>query len=100
MLESAKQNLRILAFFALVEHQELSQFLFQEIFKMTFKERFLLSDFSKSSNTPISPAQHRNILHKNRLDIALYKYAEDLFFEKLNKTVDINPAKFAAFIKT
>ncbi|XP_014669461.1 PREDICTED: heparan-sulfate 6-O-sulfotransferase 3-like [Priapulus caudatus] len=100
MLASARRNLRDLAFFALVEHQELSQFLFEQTFALRFRQSFQPADSSRSSNTQLTEEQRHLVGERNRLDVQLYRYAEELFFERLNRTVEQYPEKFAAFIKT
>ncbi|VDM39943.1 unnamed protein product [Toxocara canis] len=85
MLESAKNNLKNLAFFGLKERMADSQWMFEQLFQLRFTKD--LSDWrkSKSNDTEITPQQLELIKEKNSLDIQLYNYAEKLFLKRLKQ---------------
>lgn len=87
MLKSAIENLNKLAFFGLCERQRDSQLLFENTFKMKFKEDFQQSEDNKTrvliSELP-NDIQKR-IISINNLDMELYNYASNMFFHRLNE---------------
>ncbi|CAJ0584008.1 unnamed protein product, partial [Mesorhabditis spiculigera] len=83
MLESAKENLRGLAYFGIKEKMEESQFLFQRLFGLRFTKKLSEWSKSKSNNTVVSLAQMRKIKELNALDWELYEYAVALFNERV-----------------
>ena len=85
MLESAKHNLKELAFFGLVERQADSQLLFETKFNVKFMVDFEQKRKTVASNTLITPEQTRLIEEYNSLDMELYRYATELFNHRLNK---------------
>jgi len=85
MLESAKHNLKELAFFGLVERQADSQNLFETKFNVKFMVDFEQKRKTVASNTLITPEQTRLIEEYNSLDMELYRYATELFNHRLNK---------------
>lgn len=99
MLDSAKHNLKNMAFFALAEEQELSQFLFQQTFKLDFTVTFTQAEYSKSANTVITAQQNFTIQEQNKLDIELYKYGKSLFHERVEKIIELFPLKYEEFVK-
>lgn len=88
MLESAKQNLRSMAYFGLLEYQKESQYLFEKTFALKFKKDFSQRDynttFSREARQTLSPRFLLLIRKANRLDRQLYSYAKALFFKRLN----------------
>uniref|UniRef100_A0A0N5AFX0 Heparan-sulfate 6-O-sulfotransferase n=1 Tax=Syphacia muris TaxID=451379 RepID=A0A0N5AFX0_9BILA len=82
MLESAKNNLKNLAFFGLKEYMDESQWMFEQLFQLKFTKN--LSDWqkSKSNGTLITEEQMRLIVKRNKLDLQLYAYAEKLFHRR------------------
>lgn len=84
LLESAKQNLRNMAYFGLVEHQSASQFLFERTFNVNFTRDFVQHHNTHASRVEISPQMQRRVEDRNSLDLQLYRYAESLFFARLN----------------
>ena len=85
MLESAKHNLKELAFFGLVERQADSQHLFEAKFNIKFMVDFEQKRKTVASNTMTTPEQTRLIEEYNSLDLELYKYATELFNHRLSK---------------
>uniref|UniRef100_A0A915D8P7 Heparan-sulfate 6-O-sulfotransferase n=1 Tax=Ditylenchus dipsaci TaxID=166011 RepID=A0A915D8P7_9BILA len=83
MLESAKTNLRNLAFFGIKERMNDSQLLFEKVFDMRFTRSMGVWNKSKSQNTVVTPAQLAVIRERNHLDIELYKFAVKLFEKRL-----------------
>ena len=87
MLESAKRNLRSMAYFGLLEYQKESQYLFEKTFGLKFMSDFsqvppneTMSDQARSTLTPKLLLQ---VLKVTRLDRQLYNYAKSLFFRRL-----------------
>ena len=89
MLNSAKANLRNLAYFGLTEEQEISQYLFEETFNLRFK-----TDFDQISKTETHSGASLDdlddeIIDKirtlNHLDIELYNFARNLLEERFNE---------------
>uniref|UniRef100_A0A914QIC2 Heparan-sulfate 6-O-sulfotransferase n=1 Tax=Panagrolaimus davidi TaxID=227884 RepID=A0A914QIC2_9BILA len=83
MLESAKNNLRNLAFFGIKEKMEESQLIFEKTFQMTFTRELAEWNKSKSHDTPLTEVEMKVIREKNHLDIQLYEYAVKLFNKRL-----------------
>lgn len=82
MLESAKKNLRNMAFFGLQEDMAKSQVLFEEVFGLKFTKNMDDWSKSKSEDTTVTEEQKRLIVEKNRLDLELYDFAKQLFSER------------------
>ncbi|XP_014672477.1 PREDICTED: heparan-sulfate 6-O-sulfotransferase 2-like [Priapulus caudatus] len=99
MLASAKHNLDNLAFFGLAEQQELTQFLFQQTFKLRFTVVFAQADSSKSANTPVTHAQSERIRSRNVLDVELYRHAERVFAARVAAMTAQFPAEYERFVK-
>ncbi len=89
ILENAKKNLRSLSFFGLTEYQALSQYLFEKTFenKLRFSKNLKLDNQILSSKL-LETNEFKNnknvIIEKNNLDMALYEYAEKIFFERIS----------------
>ncbi|CAH1796359.1 unnamed protein product [Owenia fusiformis] len=85
MLESAKNNLKDMAYFGLTEFQEQNQRLFEFKFAVNFTDYFSQKETSNAqmATNKISPAQFERIKQLNHLDIELYKYAKKLYFERI-----------------
>ncbi|CAI4226971.1 unnamed protein product [Auanema sp. JU1783] len=92
MLESAKNNLRKLAYFGLKEKMDDSQYMFEKLFGLTFTKQLSEWSKSKSNDTVITENQLKLIKERNHLDIALYEYAVKLFESRMsmirNKSMD------------
>ncbi|CAF0714992.1 unnamed protein product [Brachionus calyciflorus] len=93
MLEDAKKNLEAMSFFALNEFQYLSQKLFEKMFD-TFKftrdltqSNSTIADVFLNESRTINEQKHnllKRIEELNSMDMDLYKFAINLFFERLN----------------
>ncbi|KAF3838550.1 hypothetical protein F7725_010318 [Dissostichus mawsoni] len=82
LLESAKRNLRGMAFFGLTEYQRKTQYLFERTFNLEFIAPFTQLNGTRASSVDVpSEAQHK-ILQLNRWDVELYEYARDLFLQR------------------
>lgn len=95
MLDSAKENLRNIAFFGLCDYQEASQSLFERTFNMKFKKPFVQSNETRTSQVigQFSDDVLITIEKLNYLDIQLYDYALKLFFkryESIRLSEDLN----------
>lgn len=93
LLTRAKHSLDSMAFFGLTEYQDLSRILFEKTFNGKFKlDRDLVDDrvHELKSKWKLSPrvelakrAFSKQILELNNLDNKLYKYALQVFFDRL-----------------
>ncbi|ETN75249.1 heparan sulfate 6-sulfotransferase [Necator americanus] len=94
LLESAKRNLRNMAFFGIKERMDDSQIMFERLFNLSFNRRLSAWTRSKSNDTDVTPEQLRQIREHNELDIELYDYALKLFEHRLaavlNRTLQVN----------
>ena len=90
MLESAKDNLSRMPWFGLLEYQPESQYLFEAAFKpLHFTVPFAHSKTSQVGESELKlmdPDVLAKIKRRNHLDIELYAYARDLFFQRLIET--------------
>ncbi|CAD5114684.1 DgyrCDS3729 [Dimorphilus gyrociliatus] len=85
LLESAKKNLRAMAYFGLTEYQIESQFLFERTFNVKFLVNFLTINNSRADRAEISSKDLEAIHEANELDFKLYDYAKELFFKRFNQ---------------
>ncbi len=85
MLQSAKENLRDMAFFGLTEYQKETQYMFERTFHLKFRDDFVQYNSTHALTVDITPAQNQGILENTGLDRELYDYAKELFFERLKK---------------
>lgn len=91
LLARAKRNLDSMAFFGLTEYQDLSRVLFEKTFNGTFKldkdERTSRIHLQKHKSSPRAELAKRafsqRIIELNNLDSKLYKYALQVFFNRL-----------------
>lgn len=90
MMESAKENLRNMAFFGIKERMDDSQFFFENKFDMQFSRKMSVWGKSKSNDTVLTESQLAYIRNVNKLDWELYEYALQLFDERLS---ELNKAK-------
>ncbi|VDK46830.1 unnamed protein product [Cylicostephanus goldi] len=94
LLESAKNNLRNMAFFGVKERMDDSQMMFEHLFNLSFTKRLSEWSRSKSNDTDVTAEQLKIIKERNELDIQLYDYAVNLFELRLaalmNRTVPHN----------
>ncbi|CAH1781990.1 unnamed protein product [Owenia fusiformis] len=88
MLESAKNNLKDMTYFGLAEYQKSNQCLFEYTFGVNFTKKFAQSkrkSYAEKSKHDISSPQLMKIKELNNLDIELYEYAKELYFQRLEK---------------
>ncbi|CAJ0610391.1 unnamed protein product [Cylicocyclus nassatus] len=94
LLESAKNNLRNMAFFGVKERMDDSQMMFEQLFNLSFTKRLSVWSRSKSNDTDVTAEQLKIIRERNELDIQLYDYAVNLFELRLavlmNRSVPYN----------
>lgn len=85
LLKSAMKNLAKMAYFALLEYQIESQYLFERTFGMKFHQPFvqMSSDDTRAGAVTLDSLNLTRIKELNHLDIALYSFAKKLFFERL-----------------
>lgn len=91
LLESAKKNLRDMAFFGLTEYQRKTQFLFERTFRLRFIRPFMQYNSTRAAgvdldNTTVGASTRSD--RENRL----YFYAESIFslMEYLSYTYNVN----------
>lgn len=82
LLESAKSNLKHMAFFGLTEYQRKTQYLFEKTFNMNFISPFTQYNTTRASSVEISEETQKHIEGLNFLDMELYSYAKDLFLQR------------------
>ncbi|XP_028671596.2 heparan-sulfate 6-O-sulfotransferase 2 [Erpetoichthys calabaricus] len=82
LLESAKNNLKEIAFFGLTEFQRKTQYLFERTFRMNFIAPFTQFNSTRASSVEIEEATQQRIRELNFLDMELYDYAQDLFLQR------------------
>lgn len=82
LLESAKSNLKHMAFFGLTEYQRKTQYLFEKTFNMNFISPFTQYNTTRASSVEINEEIQKRIEGLNFLDMELYSYAKDLFLQR------------------
>lgn len=82
LLDSAKRNLRSMAFFGLTEYQRKTQYLFERTFNLEFIMPFTQVNGTRASSVEVPPETQLRILQLNRWDVELYEYARDLFLQR------------------
>ncbi|KAM7044568.1 LOW QUALITY PROTEIN: heparan-sulfate 6-O-sulfotransferase 2 [Molossus nigricans] len=82
LLESAKSNLKHMAFFGLTEFQRKTQYLFEKAFNMNFILPFTQYNTTRASSVEINEELQKRIEGLNFLDLELYSYAKDLFLQR------------------
>jgi len=85
LLRSAKDNLRQMAFFGLTEHQAEMRYLFEQTFGMQFRRDFSQFADTHASKVDLSEEQLTALRSLNRLDVELYKYASELFADRVKR---------------
>ncbi|XP_015459983.3 heparan-sulfate 6-O-sulfotransferase 3-B [Astyanax mexicanus] len=83
LLESAKRNLRHMAFFGLTEFQRKTQYLFERTFGLRFIAPFTQINSTRAAGVAVEPAVRRRIEALNTLDMQLYEYARELFLHRV-----------------
>ncbi|KAJ6653781.1 hypothetical protein lerEdw1_008711 [Lerista edwardsae] len=86
LLDSAKENLKRMAFFGLTEFQRKTQYLFEKTFSMSFISPFTQYNSTRASSVDIDGETQRRIEALNFLDMELYDYAKDLFLQRYQFT--------------
>jgi len=80
LLDSAVENLRRMAFFGLTERQADTQFLFESAFPgFRFRRQFVQWNATHAHRADVTSGQLAAVRKLNRLDLALYKFAQRLF---------------------
>ncbi|MBN3287033.1 H6ST2 sulfotransferase, partial [Polyodon spathula] len=82
LLESAKRNLKEMAFFGLTEFQRKTQYLFERTFHMRFISPFTQFNSTRAAGVEVEPETQQRIRELNVLDMELYEYARDLFLQR------------------
>ncbi|XP_062440493.1 heparan-sulfate 6-O-sulfotransferase 2 [Rhea pennata] len=82
LLDSAKENLKRMAFFGLTEFQRKTQYLFEKTFNMNFISPFTQYNSTRASSVEIDGQTQQRIEALNFLDMELYDYAKDLFLQR------------------
>lgn len=82
LLESAKRNLRGMAFFGLTEYQRKTQYLFERTFSLEFIAPFTQLNGTRASSVEVPPETQHRIRQLNQWDVELYEYARDLFLQR------------------
>ncbi|CAM4396544.1 unnamed protein product [Caretta caretta] len=82
LLQSAKNNLKNMAFFGLTEFQRKTQYLFERTFNLKFISPFTQFNITRASNVDIDEGARKRIEVLNFLDMQLYEYAKDLFLQR------------------
>ncbi|XP_063048766.1 heparan-sulfate 6-O-sulfotransferase 1-A-like, partial [Engraulis encrasicolus] len=82
LLESAKKNLRDMAFFGLTEFQRKTQFLFERTFRLRFIRPFIQYNSTRAAGVDLDNDTILRIEELNELDMQLYDYAWDLFQQR------------------
>lgn len=90
LLESAKNTLQSLFYFGLTEYQVFSQRLFEQLLgknAFKFKKNFIQANNTNAERfvNTLSKETLNRIKELNHLDLELYEYAKNLFFQRLNE---------------
>nr|CAB3254159.1 heparan-sulfate 6-O-sulfotransferase 3 [Phallusia mammillata] len=85
MLQSAKENIMDMPFFGLTERQKDSKFLFEYTFDLKFKVDFIDHNQTYASAVRLDNVTMEGIKNRNKLDIELYKFAVELFDQRLEQ---------------
>ncbi|XP_043926162.1 heparan-sulfate 6-O-sulfotransferase 1 [Protopterus annectens] len=82
LLESAKKNLKDMAFFGLTEFQRKTQYLFERTFSLRFIKPFMQYNSTRAAGVEVDNDTVQKIEELNDLDMKLYDYAKDLFQQR------------------
>lgn len=85
ILQSAMANLRSMVFFGLTEQQVNSQRLFERTFKTHFEEDFVQRNSTHAENVNVTDDLMHAIESRNHLDVRLYRYALQLFDQRVRQ---------------
>lgn len=89
LLQSAKDNLRNFSFFGITEYLVESSILFEKTFGLKFGLKFDQKPISELNSAPMlnslwnTASTYNSIATANHLDMELYKYASELFSNRL-----------------
>lgn len=83
MLTSAKEHIESFAFFGVLEHQQETQFLFERTFGINFSTNFVQRKRTHVKRLLITDEMKKLAVEKNLLDISLYQFALDLFWQRV-----------------
>lgn len=90
-----------MAFFAIVEYQEESQFLFEQTFGLRFSLKFEQHNQTRASDAMahVDDTNLPVIKQQNSLDLELYAYAKELFMKRVNffKQENVEVTKQSAY---
>ncbi|KAM4621470.1 heparan-sulfate 6-O-sulfotransferase 2 [Polymixia lowei] len=86
LLESAKRNLRGMAFFGLTEYQRKTQYLFERTFSLEFIAPFTQLNGTRAASVEVAAETQHRIRQLNQWDVELYEYARDLFLQRFQVT--------------
>ena len=92
MLESAKENLKSMAFFGLTEYQGENKVLFEKTFGLSFEAGSFEqkeSSHAEQMAAPLDEQMLRRIREANALDVQLYEYASEIFWRRLRTNTQI-----------
>ncbi|XP_039274156.2 heparan-sulfate 6-O-sulfotransferase 2-like [Styela clava] len=84
MLNSAKQNLESMAFFAITERMEESQMLFEHKFGLRFQSKMEQWNKTNANTYQLTKREMEQIKRNNQLDMELYEFAVKLFNKRLS----------------
>ncbi|XP_075057626.1 heparan-sulfate 6-O-sulfotransferase 1 [Mixophyes fleayi] len=82
LLDSAKKNLKDMAFFGLTEFQRKTQYLFERTFNLKFIRPFMQYNNTRAGGVDLDNGTIQRIEELNDLDMQLYDYAKDLFQQR------------------
>ncbi|KAM4771993.1 heparan-sulfate 6-O-sulfotransferase 1 [Rhinophrynus dorsalis] len=82
LLDSAKKNLKDMAFFGLTEFQRKTQYLFERTFNLKFIRPFMQYNNTRAGGVDLDNGTIQRIEELNDLDMKLYDYAKDLFQQR------------------
>uniref|UniRef100_A0A8C4SS46 Heparan-sulfate 6-O-sulfotransferase n=2 Tax=Erpetoichthys calabaricus TaxID=27687 RepID=A0A8C4SS46_ERPCA len=86
LLQSAKNNLKNMAFFGLTEYQRKTQYLFERTFNLKFISPFTQLNSTRAANVDTDELVRQRIAELNFLDMQLYEFAKDLFLQRFQFT--------------
>ena len=85
LLQSAKDNLKSMAYFGLTEYQQETQYLFEQTFNLKFRDAFKQLESTRARSVNLTESEKAEVLRHNELDIQVYQFAKDLFFQRYHK---------------
>ena len=94
MLQSAKDNLKNMAYFGLCENQSVSQYLFESTFNLRFNKPFIQLNETHSSlalKGIDDDVLIKKINELNQLDVELYDYAKGLMYQRFEMMKKSDP---------